>query len=936
MTSSEQEPRDIPALTSNRAGVDRLVYLPVAGALVVMAATLLAFTLSQRSVVIERAQRQLEVTVSSLADFNELAQQAGGNSTAGTDSRSAAIWRALLQYPTAHIWVEADGSVSAGQEPTDDLRGYVLAEDARTGFTVHAALPRADAIADWQRATEYRCGAMLAVSIGFIILARFLVRALKALREHDALLNMVTMGARRLLGVQHDDDLQHVLELVGRTLGVSRAQFCEITQDQAGHLKASTRQEWRAADALLFQDSAAMQVIDLTECLPRTVSDALPAGPVSFRLQDLSGPGRELYERVGMNSCLLIPVVVKEKLWGALSFIDSGSSGRTWTWAESDTLKTLSGLIGVAVARARYVKELADANMIVQNSPTILYRLRGEPPFPLVYVSHNITKFGHDPQTLLGPRWTAKLIDPADETKVTEAMARVLEKDSGPSSIEFRLRAADGSQRWVENRYTPVRDADGRLIEVEGIIIDVTERKAAEEKIAQLARTDGLTGLANRTTFVERLNQAFAAAKRGANPFAILYIDLDHFKEINDTLGHPVGDALLIEVAARLRRSTRSSDLVARLGGDEFAVLQSDVVEPASAGILASKLQACLALPYNLGANQVDTVTASIGVCPFTPAAESPEIMLTQADRALYRSKHAGRNQYHFHTEDLDRLVQANVTLKAELEQALVQGELELFYQPQVEIGSGQIVGMEALIRWNHPRHGQDAAEFILQAEKAKMMVQIGHWVLEQCCKQMRLWRDSGAAPPSIAINLSVSQLKDSGELVRNVAAMTARYGIEPRCLEFDVTEATLAHVTLTRNDTLRQLRQLGSRVAIDDFGSNYSSFEYIRAYDINHLKIAQSYIRAADKNPQRAAIVHAIISFAAELGIGVIAEGVETMGERTFLASAGSMLQGQGHFFSKAVSSDRAGELLLEGSVMPMASTDAALLELSRLADEK
>lgn len=287
-------------------------------------------------------------------------------------------------------------------------------------------------------------------------------------------------------------------------------------------------------------------------------------------------------------------------------------------------------------------RELSDANIIVQNSPTILYRLRGEPAFPLIYISHNITKFGHEPAALLAnPDWADVLIDPADQPGVAAAMARVLEKDAEGASIEYRLCTGDGARRWVENRYVPVRDKDGRLIEVEGIVIDVTERKAAEEQLAKLARTDGLTGLANRATLVERLHQAHAAARRGSVPFALHCLDLDHFKPVNDMFGHPGGDLLLREVALRLKNCTRETDVVARLGGDEFAVLQSEMADAAAAGALAAKIQQELARPYMIDGNQVHA-SASIGICPYTPGSESPEEMLAQADLALYRSKEQG------------------------------------------------------------------------------------------------------------------------------------------------------------------------------------------------------------------------------------------------------------------------------------------------------
>jgi diguanylate cyclase (GGDEF)-like protein/PAS domain S-box-containing protein len=981
---------DTPAGISRR--VDRLVFLPVVGALLVMWGTLVAFTVVEKSIILERAQSQLGLIVSTLADFNELAEESTGDvALRGSESRSAAIWRALLQYPTASIWVDKDGMVTAGQAPEGDLAQFLLIDDVRSGFAVHAALPRIDALADWRRSAWQRGAALLVVSLGFLILARFLVRALQqraraereaagaeervaqlalykteleqtvtertlelkdanqnlekelierkaaetALREHDALLNVVTKSAAQLLGTQHDDAIQQVLELVGQTIAVSRVQFCQITTDGDGHLRSSIRQEWCAPGTLSMLDNAALPDLDLTAGLPRAVTPAMLGGEASFFVNDVTGKFFALFEQAKMRSFLQIPVTVESKLWGSLNFIDSASTEREWSWAETDTLKTLAGLIGVSVARARYVKELADANMIVQNSPTILYRLRGEPPFPLIYISHNITKFGHDPKTLVGSSsWSQALVDPADEAKVTAAMARVLDKDAQGASIEFRLRTGDGSRRWVENRYTPVRDREGRLIEVEGMIIDITERKAAEDKIALLARTDGLTGLSNRTTFVERLRQAFAATRRGASPFAILYIDLDHFKDVNDTLGHPVGDLLLREVSERLKSVTRENDVIARLGGDEFAILQLDTPEPANAGVLAAKLQHHLALPYLIEGTQINSISASIGICPYTPSSAGPDAMLAQADLALYRSKDEGRNRYHFHTDDLDQQVLERVTMADELRHALTHDELELFYQPQVEIVSGKIVGMEALIRWHHPTRGLlSASAFVPLAEKVGLIAALGHWVLDQACRQMQRWRAADVAPPVIAINLSLGQIKNAHELVRDVTSTAARYGLDLHCLEFDVTEATLAQAALAHNDALAQLRRLGAQMAIDDFGTEYSSFEYLRTYDVSHLKIAQSFINNAEADPERAAMIRAIINIARELDIGVIAEGVETEEQRTQLAATGSTTHAQGHYFSEAVRVERADELLREGRMKPMASVDEPRLANPLLA---
>jgi diguanylate cyclase (GGDEF)-like protein/PAS domain S-box-containing protein len=571
-------------------------------------------------------------------------------------------------------------------------------------------------------------------------------------------------------------------------------------------------------------------------------------------------------------------------------------------------------------------KELSDANLIIQNSPTILYRLRGEPALPLIYISHNITKFGYDPATLLAsPDWAEKLIVADDRDKVGAAMARVMEKDAAGASIEFRMRTGGGAYRWVENRYIPVRDADGRLIEVEGIIIDITERRAAEEKIAQLARTDGLTGLANRATFIERLAQTFASARRGAIPFAVLYLDLDHFKSVNDSLGHPVGDLLLREVAHRLRRCTRESDLVARLGGDEFAVLQGEMGDPTNAGALAGNVQKALAVPYRLNGNDVH-ISVSIGICPYVADSAGADAMLEQADLALYRSKQEGRNRYHFHTDNLDQEVLERITLADDLRRALDNGELQLYYQPQIELCSGTIIGMEALARWNHPTRGLLTADaFIPTAEKTGAIIALGHWVLDQACQQMRCWRDAGIAPPVIAINLSLAELRRGDAFVRDVLDTLEKWRLAPSDLEFDVAEATLAQVKWAHADVLPQLRELGVMIAIDDFGTEYSSIGYLRSYRMNHLKIAPSLVSKATGDPRSAATIRAIINLAREVGVGVIAEGVETEAQRDLLVSASRTTDGQGFYFSEAVGIVRATELLRQGGVAVAARNEGA-----------
>ncbi|WP_431196849.1 GGDEF/EAL domain-containing response regulator [Pseudomonas baetica] len=566
-------------------------------------------------------------------------------------------------------------------------------------------------------------------------------------------------------------------------------------------------------------------------------------------------------------------------------------------------------------------RELADANIIVQNSPTILYRLRGEPSFALMYISHNITKFGHvAAQLVASADWARTLIHPDDQSKVESAMLRALDRDIAGASIEFRMRTGDGTFRWVENRYVPVRNDQGQLVEVEGIILDITERRLAEEKIALLARTDGLTGLANRATLIERLHQAFAAARRGAAPFAMFYLDLDHFKRINDTLGHPIGDLLLLEVSRRISSCTRENDVVARLGGDEFAILQLEVGEATNCAALAVKILDTLMLPFSLEGNEM-RISVSIGISLYSPQTLSANSLLAQSDMALYRSKDKGRNQFHFHNEEIDQEVTERVTLTNDLKQALERNELHLHYLPEVDLGTGRILGMATQVRWLHPQRGWlEAKDFVPAAEKTGIVVALGRWQLDQACRQMRAWRDQNMAPPLIAIRLSLVQLKTGPELIYDVLRTTARWNLCPWDLRFDVTEGTLAQTKWTHNDILPRLCELGVKIAINDFGTEYSSFDYLKTYKVNHLKLTQRFLDSATSNTDNAMTLRAILNFAGEAGIRVTAEGVETQEQRDALMSSGLQLV---HSVSMAVSSDQAGELL---KVKSAAVDDSAL----------
>lgn len=739
------------------------------------------------------------------------------------------------------------------------------------------------------------------------------------LQRRDALLHAVATSAAELAAAASlDDAIPEAMKLIGETMQVDGAAVLEAPRTAGGPMLQQygwTRPEASASDSEYLLSN----VFESPDA--QALMEPLREGqPVIVDVTTASGNLKKMFETLGVKSLLLVPILVDGKNWGQIG-LSSREAHRQWQTFEIEVLTTFTDLIGNAIQRERYVKELRDAMRIVQDTPTILYRLSRGPAMAVSYISQNIKLYGYDPEAFTtSPSLLMTIIHPDDVAKVREALAVAVEGDSRPGVVEHRVLTSRGVYRWVENRYTPVRDAKGRLVEIEGILMDITDRLAAEEKITLLARTDALTGLANRATFVERLRLAFAAARRGALPFAVLYLDLDHFKDINDSFGHPTGDQLLKAVADRLRDNTRANDLVARPGGDEFAILQSDLTDGADAGALAVKLRAALAVPIPLEGSELH-ITASIGIATYAPDIPEPDDMLARADLALYRAKDEGRDQYRFHSLELDERVREQVTMADQLREALVRQEFELHYQPQVELSSGRIVGMEALLRWNHPTRGRlKPMAFLGIADRAGSIAAIGNWVLGHACSQLSDWRKAGIAPPTIAVNVALAQLKTGNEFVQLVESTLAKYGLPAGTLEIDVTESMLAHTTLAHNDVLERLQKLGVKIAIDDFGTKFSSLDYLRTYRVGRLKISKSMVEAATEHTGNAAMVRAITSIARELNIEVVAQGVESEAQWSFLTATTPSTKVQGYFYSMPVPADQAADLLRQGTIKPSA----------------
>jgi diguanylate cyclase (GGDEF)-like protein len=436
----------------------------------------------------------------------------------------------------------------------------------------------------------------------------------------------------------------------------------------------------------------------------------------------------------------------------------------------------------------------------------------------------------------------------------------------------------------------------------------------ANRRVSDLAQTDMLTGLANRRAFFDGLGDALVDARRGGKAFSILYFDVDHFKDVNDTHGHAVGDELLRQIADRLRATVRRIDLVARFGGDEFAVLEREA-EPADA--LADEIRTSLAAPYEINGAVVQ-VTASIGIARYAPDLVSADALMVQADIALYQAKEDGRNCCRSHSLELSQRVLERVTIADELRGAVARGELSLHYQPQVELVTGRIIGLEALLRWHHPTRGSVSPSlFIPIAERSGSILQLGKWAFDEACRQYHIWEDQGIAPEVLAVNFSAVQFVAAVELEGGIAESLKRWRITPSRIEVELTETVLMKVSEQHHDILSRLRQSGLRIALDDFGTGYSSLSYLTAYTVNRLKIAQQLVLGVTTEPRNATVVRTAIRLASELGIECIAEGVETQAQANFLVAAGCV-QAQGFHFSRPVSAARAAELLREGRIRP------------------
>lgn len=470
--------------------------------------------------------------------------------------------------------------------------------------------------------------------------------------------------------------------------------------------------------------------------------------------------------------------------------------------------------------------------------------------------------------------------------------------------------AADGYRGLFETTKVPMWSENQQLIGVLGIAHDITERKAVEERIHRLAHHDALTGLINRVSLQERLEQALLSVQREDKKLAVMLIDQDRFKSINDALGHHVGDTMLVEIAARLRSCVRESDIVARLGGDEFVVVLTDMEEAIDAAPVARKILHELVQPYMIG-DRVLHSSASLGIGISPNDGDDVETLMKHADTAMYAAKSHGRNNYQFFTEAMTIAARERMYLERDLREAMISAQFELHYQPKVCTRNSHVCGVEALVRWRHPERGMiSPIQFIPLAEEIGLIEALGEWVLDEACRQLAKWRIEGIKTTHMAVNLSAHQLR-SPALVERVGAIMRRHGIQEGELELEVTESAAMDNPEAAIVQLSDLRRLGVKLAIDDFGTGYSSLAYLKRLPIQTLKVDRAFVHDIESDENDAAICAATIALAHKLGLEVVAEGVETMAQHKFLAEHKCNYL-QGYLFSRPLPAEEATAFLM------------------------
>jgi len=606
---------------------------------------------------------------------------------------------------------------------------------------------------------------------------------------------------------------------------------------------------------------------------------------------------------------VVLPIRSAERLAGILCF-DAGPADPPDA-PLTDALRTLSRALGLycerASSRDRLLERERRAASTLALAAVGIAHVGDAGEF--LYANPQLCRMlGYTEDELL--QRTVRQISHPDDVRVTDELRERLRKGEIDSfRIEKRYLRKDGISIWVALTVATSRDGAGRRNFDVSIVEDISARKAAEQQVQYLASHDGLTGLPNRAFFVQLMNLAIESAKRRHGQIAVLFVDLDRFKAINDSMGHDAGDVLLRELASRFRENLRGGDIVARLGGDEFVVLMPEVRDAAQAAAVARTLLSATMRPVEIH-RQDCRVTASIGICLHPRVGQSDQELLKYADLAMYAAKESGKNNFQIYSPAIHARTAGRFAIETHLIHALERNELTLQYQAKVQLETDTITGVEALLRWNNPELGAvSPVQFIPVAEETGLIVPIGRWVLSEACEQSVKWLQDGLPPIRICVNLSMRQLDDA-EFIDDVRSILGRSGLPPHLLELELTESMIMHNVERAVRILTDIKSLGVRLAIDDFGTGYSSLAQLKRFPIDTLKVDRSFIRQLPRNQDDCAITEAIIAMGKTLSLNVVAEGVETPEQKAFLRNR-ACDEMQGYYFSKPVHPDDFAALL-------------------------
>jgi diguanylate cyclase (GGDEF)-like protein/PAS domain S-box-containing protein len=665
-----------------------------------------------------------------------------------------------------------------------------------------------------------------------------------------------------------------------------------------------------------------------------TVGEALRTGqPVvvnDFRSDLRLTPWREDAIRRGINAKIALPLIDKADAIGILNVYAVEQDA-----FDTEEVNLLDGLArrvtaSIQAHRHRQAREAAEAALrlreraIEASANSIMIVSAEAPSFPVQYVNPAFEKInGYVSGEVVGKDCCQFLGDHAN--RHGSDMLRAALRDKRAGNLVQRNARKDGTSFWNEIYLAPVSDEDGEVRNFVVTQYDITAMKQSEAKLQHQAHHDALTGLPNRFLLYDRLGQAIASSSRQARPIWLLFVDLDRFKFVNDSLGHKAGDALLQTISGRLQSAVRQSDTVARLGGDEFVLIlpeRTDGTATLSTDVVQRILDT-VAQPLMIEGHEFFP-TCSIGVAAYPDDGADADTLMMHADIAMYRAKETGRNNFQFFASSMNEKTLERLRIEGELRRALEREEFVLHYQPQVDLHTGHIVGMEALIRWHHPELGMVMPQrFIGLAEETGLIVPIGAWVLRAACMQNRAWQLAGFPHLRVSVNLSARQFAQH-DLAQSIIETLAETGLPASSLEIELTE-TLVMADVERTiETLRALKAIGVQLSIDDFGTGYSSLSYLRRFPIDVLKIDRSFVRDMTTNPDDAAIVASIISLSHSLKLHVIAEGVETQEQLSYLRSLGCD-EMQGYFFSRPVSADIFEQLLHQEQRLALALESVA-----------